>query len=351
MSNPRPNLYLLWGEDAFRRSEFLNELRRQIDTDGNLGNNTIRFDKTEAKTLTAGELQNACQSGSFFDEGRLLIIEGLQARFSGIRRGRRAANAPPPDFSPFVAVLARIPQTTVVVLLDDSSGAFFDALQEECPESYLVVRPFPKLKAPEVKAWAQQRVKERGLDFAPVALDRLLSLVDGAHLGELANELDKLSLYALGRRVTVEDINVLGVAALDTMAWDITDPVVAGRPGQAIAAIQAADEKDFHPMVIMAMIRNQFRRLVLGQGLLREGATEAQVGETLNLKGYPLTKLMENLRRFTGDRLERAYRLILQADVNIKTGVMDVETVLPLLIVELAELQRGPALAAGRSYR
>jgi hypothetical protein len=64
--------------------------------------------------------------------------------------------------------------------------------------------------------------------------------------------------------------------------------------------------------------------------------------------GYPLDKLMTNAARFPADRLDLAYRKLLEADVNVKTGVMDIETVVPTLIVELAELGRPQRAGAGR---
>src|SRR5688572_27372189 len=110
-------LYVFYGPDQFRAREELRSIRERLDRDGNLVHNTARL---EARGLTPGDLRGACHTASFFAEDRLVIVEGLQGRFSSYRRrGRRpAANASPSDLDQFIDVLANLPPTTTAVLLD-----------------------------------------------------------------------------------------------------------------------------------------------------------------------------------------------------------------------------------------
>src|SRR3972149_4601982 len=89
-------IYVLYGPDKFRAREELAAIRRELDRDGNLAHNTLRFDPDETRRLTPGDLRAACHTASFFAEARLVIIEGLHARFGaggrrGARRGRTSA--------------------------------------------------------------------------------------------------------------------------------------------------------------------------------------------------------------------------------------------------------------------
>jgi DNA polymerase-3 subunit delta len=338
-------LYILYGADQFRLREELNRIRSGLDKDGNLAHNTVRL---EARGLSLGDLQAACQSASFFVEDRLVIVEGLQARFSGTRRGRRpasaAASTPSSDLDAFVGVLQNLPPTTTVVLIDETSGVLAEALKGDAK-----VLPFTTMKNAELRQWATARIKERGANFQPQAVDRLLSLIDGAHIGELANEIDKLATYALGRQVTIADVDMMVSAARETMAWDLYDPLIEGRSDRALEAYQRMTVTEYLPIVVMTIIRNQYRRLLQAKALQHEGANARVVAEKLGMRpGYAVDKVMTNAARFPADRLDEAYRALLQADVNVKTGVMDVETVVPALIVELAELSRPQRAGAGR---
>lgn len=344
-------LYVLHGPDAFRRGEFLDALRSRLDTDGTLSNSTVRIDGAEVRSLRAPALQAVCQAASFFETGRLVIIEGLGARLSaeeGRRRGRRSDDDPP-SFEAFTAVFTNLPPSTHVVLIDDTLGAFYDNLK-----AVAEVHAFPLLvkdwRQDQLTPWAQERIRQKGFDFASTALQRLLTLVDASHLGQLAQEIDKLATFALGRQVTAADVDAIASEAFDTKAWDIYDPIIEGRPGPALEGIRKAGE-EYHPMQILAMVRNQFRTLVVARGMLNEGLPATEIGKALRLQGFRLDKLIKNASLYGGGRAEAAYRLILNADANVKTGVMDVETALPALIVQLAELHGGrrPATAARSS--
>ncbi|MGE0685387.1 MAG: DNA polymerase III subunit delta, partial [Dehalococcoidia bacterium] len=166
------------------------------------------------------------------------------------------------------------------------------------------------------------------------------------------NEIDKLSTYALGRQVTAADVDTMVSAAKETMAWDLYDPLIEGRGDRALEAYQRMTVDEYLPIVVMTIIRNQYRRLLQAKALQLEGANAAVVADKLGMRpGFAVDKLMTNAARFPADRLDASYRALLQADVNVKTGVMDVETVVPALIVELAELSRPQRSAAAASRR
>jgi hypothetical protein len=60
--------------------------------------------------------------------------------------------------------------------------------------------------------------------------------------------------------------------------------------------------------------------------------------------------VIDQASRFPADRLEQAYRRLLETDASVKTGVMDIDTALDMLIVDLAEIanagRRRPTEAA-----
>ncbi len=333
-------LYVFYGPDQFRAREELNALRRSLDSDGNLAHNTVRL---EARGLSAGELRAACHAASFFVENRLFVVEGLQARFSGARRRGRAratasTEAPSSDLDQFVDVLTNLPESTTVVLLDElASTAFLEAVSDAA-----MVLQFLTLKGAELRAWAAERAKQQGASFAGGALERLLSLVDGFHLGELAQEIDKLATYANGRTIDAADVDTLVSGAVQYQVWDLTDAVIEGRGDRALGVLRAMDARDHPRQLLIFMLVRQYRQLILSQALLREGMTSDQIGTQLGLQGFPLRKTIDQTSRYPADRLEAAYRRLLETDVNVKTGVLEVDTALELLIADLVELARSP---------
>jgi DNA polymerase-3 subunit delta len=335
-------IYVFHGPDQFRAREELRALRKELDRDGDLANNTQRL---EGKGLSPADLRAACHTASFFATNRLVIIEGIQERFRGTRRRGRAkataAGEVASEFDQFVDVLANSPPSTTVVLLDEQApGALIEALGSQAE-----VQEFKNLRGAELRAWAAARAKAQGAALTAAALERLITLVDGFHLGELAQEIDKLATYANERAIDVQDVDALVSASVQIQFWDLTDAVIEGRSEKALSVWKSMDARDHPPQLLAFMLVRQYRQLLLGQSLLRQGLNADQVGSQLNLTGYPLRKIMDQATRYPADRLEAAYRKLLASDVAVKTGVLDVEVALEMLIVELSELgrTRGPA--------
>ena len=335
-------IYVLYGPDQFRAREELRRIRAELDRDGNLAHNTQRL---EGRSLTPAEVRAACHTASFFAEDRLVIVEGLQGRFGGFRRGGRrgrSTGSASGELDQFVEVLKGLPPTTTVVLLDEqASPALLEALTGEA-----TAREFAVLRGDALRQWAGQRARAQGADLAPPALERLVSLVDGYHLGELAQEIDKLATYAAGRTVGVSDVDELVSGAVQYQVWDLTDAAIEGRGERALAVLRAMDAHDYPPQLLVFMLTRQYRQLILVQSMLREGLGAEQIGGQLGVQGYPLRKAIDQASRYPADRLEAAYRCLLATDVAVKRGVLEVDTALELLIAELAELarRRGPAL-------
>jgi DNA polymerase-3 subunit delta len=332
------SLYVFHGPDQFRAREALSVIRSDLDKDGNLAHNTVRL---EARGLTPGDLRAACHTASFFAEDRLVIVEGLMGRFGGFRRrgrnGRSAtASSSTSELDQFVDVLTDLPPTTTVVLLDEQAqSAFLDSISDGA-----TVRQFAILRGSELRQWTVERLKSLGAAAAPGAVDRLVSLVDGYHLGELAQELDKLATYANGRPIDASDIDALVSGAVQYQIWDLTDAVIEGRGDRALSVLRAMDARDHPRQLLIYMLTRQYRQLLLAQALLQQGQGANEVGSRLGLQNFPLRKVIDQAGRYAPDRLEAAYRRLLQTDVAVKTGVLDVDLALEMLIVDLAELAR-----------
>lgn len=346
-------LYVLYGADQFRAREELRRIRRELDKDGNLSHNTVRFEGTDVRSLKPAELRSACHTASFFAEDRLVIVEGLLGRLGGTRRRRsssgrtraRSESSAASEAEEFLEVLANLPPTTTVVMLDENVS---EGLKNEL-DTMGTVRQFAVLRGDQLRGWAAERVRDQGGTFAAGALDRLVSLIDGAHLGELASEVDKLIMYAGGRPVQVQDVDDMVTGALQYQTWDLTDAVIEGRTDRALSVLQRMDSKSQPAPLLSYMLVRQYRQLMLAQAYLREGLSAAQIGSQMNLQGFVLKKIIDQASRYQADRLETAYRRLLENDVAVKTGVLDADASFEVLIVSLAELvrssQRRPAPA------
>jgi DNA polymerase-3 subunit delta len=84
------------------------------------------------------------------------------------------------------------------------------------------------------------------------------------------------------------------------------------------------------------MIVRQFRLLIQVQELKAQGGRPQDIAQALKLHPFPARKLYDQAARFTASQLEQVYRHLLDIDVAIKTGELDTEVALDLLIAGLA---------------
>jgi len=332
---PTPRLYLFHGPDGFSAREAVRALREEL---GVADSNFVRL---EGRTASLNEIAAASHTATFFAEPRLVLIDGLSTKFGGRRRaGGRPARGRPrtaaaSELDQLVEVLSDLPETTTVVLLEeDAPPGFLDAFKAIAKTSVFTIK-----RGDEIRRWAEARVGAHGGSISGAALSRLCEMVDGYHLGELAQEIDKLIAYADGRRIEVQDIEEVGSGAVQHQTWDLTDAVIAGRADKALRVLQRMDEKQHPPQLLLSALVRQYRQVIIAQVLLREGFAAIQIGERLGITHqFPLGKVIDQASRYPAERLEQAYRRLLDADVAVKTGIMDIDAALELLIVDLAEI-------------
>jgi DNA polymerase-3 subunit delta len=342
------HLYLFYGSDSFSPREELRRMRAGLDTEGNLAHNTHRFD-ARREAIKVEEVLAACNTASFFAEARLVIVEGLFERLGGARRRtsrpRKTAAADMTDADRLFDGLANLPPSTTAVFLEEN----VTKTMLEAFEPIGFVRNFPVLKPDALRVWAQRRAEAAGARMTPAAAARLAGLIDGHHLGELAQEVDKLAAYAGSRPIDVDDVDALVSVALQYQTWDLTDAVVSGRSDRALQVLQRMDDKDFPRQMMFAMIVRQYRQLMQVKAAQAEGLSDPEIGRQLGIGfPFPLSKLVDQARRYQPERLDVAYRRLFETDVAVKTGVMEIEVALEMLIVELSTMVGGTTAAGYR---
>jgi DNA polymerase-3 subunit delta len=122
----------------------------------------------------------------------------------------------------------------------------------------------------------------------------------------------------------------------DAVIFDMVD-ALGRRDGRAAAQTlhRLLDAGD-HPLALLGMIVRQFRLLIQVEELKTGGATPQDIAQTLKIHPFPARKLYNQVTNFTAMQLEKVYRYLLDTDVAIKTGKIEAEVALDLLVAGLA---------------
>ncbi len=212
------------------------------------------------------------------------------------------------------------------------------AVEEELPPSHPLLRvagravPAPLWSAEELAVWLEELALERGKRIHPLGIKRLLER-EGPDRWRLATELEKLFLYAGEREeITVEDVEEAGWGEEQASAWRLAELALEGRTGEGLDLLSRllARGADWG-LLLQALAREVRLCLLLGEG------------EEVRLPRSKARRLKQLFRRRGGKFWEGVFSLVVEAEKEVKKGLLFPEVALPLLVLRLGELSSGPA--------
>ena len=294
MAKPAPTFYVFHGADEFTRAETLADFKRRLGPPDTVDLNTTLLDGSR---LTLAKLRHACDAVPFLAEKRLVMV--------------------------FVEVRPLPAQHPILQLAQREEEGY--AKRFDPPDT----RALPR--------WIEQRVRRHGGRIEPRAT-RQLAAVIGGDLRLLDQEIAKLAIYtAAERAITTADVDAVVPYAQAAIVFDLVD-ALGRRDGRTAAqTLHRLLDAGEHPLGLLGMIVRQFRLLAQVQELKAEGATPRDVAQALRLHPFPARKLYNQATHFTAAQLETVYRHLLDTDVAIKSGEIEAEVALDLLVAGLAE--------------
>jgi len=327
-------LYILHGEDDFSLTRALGEIKKGLGDPSMLATNTTLL---EGQKVTPDQLRMVVGTVPFLAEKRLVIVQGLLGRFESQNKPPRRKKASPAngresDVGSFAATMSTIPESTVLVLTDGrikSANPLFKQL------SGAKVMAFPLLKGDVLRQWVKQEVAAQGAAISPQAVELLARLV-GGNLWIMSSEINKLALFASGRRIEEDDIKAVVSSAQEANVFAMVDAILDFKAGVAENLLEQLLQQGASPAYLLVMLSRQVRFIVRAKEMRRRRTPEPEIQSRLGLKSeFPFRKTLEQAQRYPLERLKSVYLRLLEADLAIKTGRYDGGLALNLLIADL----------------
>jgi DNA polymerase-3 subunit delta len=278
------------------------------------------FAEEEVPADDAVAIANALETGSLFDAGRLVIVRDADAaKDAALHAMARWAADPTPNTR--LVLLCTTPTGTKRV-----AKALGDTVEVRTPED---VPPW------ETAGWLVKRARALGRRMTPDAAKALVEAL-GSDLRELAGALDQLISSSEGE-IGVETVTTQ-FRGMESKVHEFVDALFDRDREQALRRLRALLSHDENPIGIVAQLANQLRILAMLVGTERRPA--GAIAKELGIKEGPVKRAMRRARNFSADEIRRAYRLVADADLSLKSEGDD-PLVLELLVDEIA----GPARA------
>jgi DNA polymerase-3 subunit delta len=329
-------LHILIGDDDFSIRQALEEIKKAIGDPAALMPNTTVLD---GRQVTPQQLRAACDTVPFLAEKRLVIVEGLLGRFEP--RGKTGRKKPsrqpdqPEEYKTLAEGIKQLPPFTELVLMDGRINDRNPLLRELMPQAK--VKSFPLLKESQLRQWIERRVAAAAGTMSPQALALMVRFV-GNDLWTMANEVDKLVLFTGGRRIEEADVRAVVSYAQEANVFAMVDAIMEFRAGLAQELLQQLFKQGAAPAQLLVMLSRQARIIFLVKEMRDRGKSRGEIQNKLGLTSdFLLHKAWEQADKYSPSRLHEVYHKLLETDISIKTGKLDGELALDVLIAELGQ--------------
>jgi DNA polymerase-3 subunit delta len=329
-------LHILIGDDDFSVRQALEEIKKAIGDPTALMPNTTVLD---GKQVTPQQLRAACDRVPFLAEKRLVIVEGLLGRFEPkVKTSRKKPSRQPDQSEEHLAItdgIRHLPPFTELVLTDGRINDRNPLLRELM--SIAKVKSFPLLRESQLRQWIERRVAAAAGTISPQALALMVRFV-GNDLWTMANEVDKLVLFTGGRRIEEADVRAAVSYAQEANVFAMVDAILEFRAGLAQELLQQLFRQGAAPAQLLVMLSRQVRIIFLVKEMRDRGKSRGDIQSKLGLtRDFLLRKAWEQADKYSPVRLHQVYHKLLETDISIKTGKLDGELALDVLIAELGQ--------------
>jgi DNA polymerase-3 subunit delta len=330
-------IYLFHGDEEFGRSERIAALRARL---GDLAEmNTVVL---AGRSLSQDELLHHCDVPPFLGDFRLVIVNDLLTRLEKKGPDGKITQTGK-DFLAWLAdYIPVIPETTVLVLNESKKiparNPVLKAVYKLGDRGEVSLFHTPQLKRGELAGWVAKRAREMGIRLDRGVAEDLAAFI-GPNLRLINSELEKLALYAGDRTITKKDVAVICPYAREASIFDMVDALGNRRTAVAFRLLAQMRNQGAHPLYLLTMIVRQYRILLQVKDYVARGMRKEEIASTLHLHPYPTGKAMAQSRNYTPRQLESIYDRLLETDVAIKTGKLEANLALDMLVVELARVQ------------
>lgn len=332
--------YLLAGEDEYSISLALNSFKAGLGAGDLLEANYTRVD---GEKITPPDLELIVSASPFLFPKRLVVVYGLMERFE--KRPLRAKNRKVKnrkenkDLSgSFARIITSKPDSTELVIVASAGITGKNPLLEALGEN-IEIRKYPLLNGESLSQWIVERVTSNGGEITPEGV-QMLSKQIGPDLRAMSNELEKLLVYANGEKIDAEKITRMISLAPEANIFHMIDAVVAGRDAAAEVELEKLLSSGIPPSQVITMLARQVRMISVAQDMLKNGCNSSDIRKRLDIKhDFVLQKTLRKARTFSSTGAGSFYALLVKAEMDIKTGRLEPELALTVLVEGLSQIK------------
>lgn len=313
-------LIFLYGQDTYRSRQKLKEI---ISHHQKIHQSGLNLEIYNAQDLNFQTFRDEFQQISMFKEKKLVVLENV---FSNQRFKEEFLK------NKEIFLISK----EIIVIFEEGKVLEGDKLTKFLKKNGKFQK-FELLEKQRLKNWVKKEFEKEKVEIEIRALEKLIDFV-GNNLWQMTNEIKKLINYKKGNSIKEKDVELLVKAKPEAEIFETITAIAQKNKKKALKLIEKHLEKGDSPFYLLKMITYQFRNLIMVKTFTSQGFFGADtriISQRTGIKPYAVKKTIELTRNFSLEELKKIYRKIFEADLNIKTGKINPEEGIKMLIAEI----------------
>ncbi|PWU06825.1 MAG: DNA polymerase III subunit delta [Terriglobia bacterium] len=189
----------------------------------------------------------------------------------------------------------------------------------------------------EARAETEALLRRAGISMDADTIDLLVEAL-GADMARIAVEIEKIALFAGPRPVTADDIAALVPDARATTIFALVNALGRRDRTRSLELLDTLTKEGEYLPLVLAFLSTQFRMALVA----REAGLKSpsQIQGHFSRLGIPMwgsraEQIQQTITRFTPPQLQRALKLIFQADRSLRDARPDDRIVMEQFVLEL----------------
>lgn len=312
------NIYLIFGEEKYLKNLYE---KKMTDTLVPVELKAMNFDILEGKTTDVSKIQDIADTMPFMNDYRLLIIKNSQLFYEGRKL----------ETEKLIKYLENIPKTTVIIFFEDNVDKRLKIFKEI--KKIGDICEFSNLNESELCKYIFDFLEKNNKKIDNETAIFFIRNI-GTSLEIINNELEKLINYKSSEKITKDDINEICTKSIETKIFELIDAMGNKNSEIAIEIYKNLLLNKTSPFLILAMISRQFRILLQVKYLYKKNESILGIAKALQLREFIIKDALKQGRNFTIKILLEAINECLEIDNKIKTGILQDEMAIELLIIK-----------------
>lgn len=316
-------LYLVVGDELWSRDRFLDLLKKTLVEPDMVDFN---LDVLQANEVTGQAAADKANQMPMMADRRLVMVEECE---------RWKAK----DLNNLVKYLENPNEQASLVLQFTSADKRRKLFSTKSPHKVLL--EFTRPKPWELNDTIADLARDMGLQLNDEAVTQVADLA-GDDLAKVSRELDKLSLYKLGdKNITAEDVEALMGRTRQVTRWELNDFIGKRDLPGALLKMHAVLAGGEDAIGLLSTVNMHLKRLFAVKALMVKGLKDRnRVGQAVGVPPRIAEGLMDQQASYSDPELRRAFSLMRETDVRLKSAAMNKNLLLDHLITQI--VMRGP---------